>query len=194
MLQDMINRIRNYKPDSRLDSADFKEAAVLMPIIKKTEPELLLTLRANYLSTHSGEVAFPGGKREPADTTLQQTAIRETAEEIALPAHHIEVIGSLEPLVSKYKIKVTPFIALVDDAIHYQPNLQEVAAIFTVPLAFFKAEPQVITHRIDYLNRDWYVPCYNYQGYKIWGLTAIMIAELMSIIAGNMPLAPEKCY
>ena len=181
MLQDMINRIRNYKPDSRLDSADFKEAAVLMPIIKKTEPELLLTLRANYLSTHSGEVAFPGGKREPA-------------EEIALPAHHIEVIGSLEPLVSKYKIKVTPFIALVDDAIHYQPNLQEVAAIFTVPLAFFKAEPQVITHRIDYLNRDWYVPCYNYQGYKIWGLTAIMIAELMSIIAGNMPLAPEKCY
>lgn len=185
MLQDMINRIKKYRPKSIFYPTDLKEAAVLIPIINKTEPELLLTVRANHLSTHSGEVAFPGGKREPKDATLQQTALRETAEEIALPAQRVNVIGILQTHVSKYHIKVTPFIALIDDNFDYQPNIHEISTIFTVPLSFFKKDPQLPTSQIDSLNREWYAPCYNYQQYKIWGLTAIMIAELTNIIYGN---------
>lgn len=185
MLRDIVKRIKRYQPNPILFPSDFKEAAVLIPIIKKPQPELLLTLRANNLTTHSGEVAFPGGKRDPEDKDLLQTALRESAEEIALPSKHIELIGSLQTLVSKHNVKVTPYVALVDDAVHYQPNLQEIATIFTVPLEYFKEDPRTVTHRIDYLDRDWYVPCYYYQQFKIWGLTAIMIAELMNVIYGT---------
>ncbi len=183
MQEDLLRRVRNYLPRS-LDAADgrFPEAAVLVPITCSDEPELVLTLRASGLSTHGGEVAFPGGRRDPEDPDLVRTALRETWEEIGLSPRLVEVIGSLSPLVSLHGIRVSPYVALVPEGVEYCPNDGEIAAVFSVPLAFFREDPREVTHRIDYEGRGYYVPCYRYGPYKIWGLTAMVVVELVNLL------------
>lgn len=182
MQDDLVQRVHNYSP--RLLEVDgcFPEAAVLVPITRSEEPELVLTLRASGLSTHGGEVAFPGGRRDPEDPDLVHTALREAEEEIGLPPGLVEVIGPLSPVVSRYGICVTPYVALIPDYVEYRPNDAEIASVFSVPLDFLRQDPRETTHRIDHQGRSWYVPCYRYGPYKIWGLTAIMVVELVNLL------------
>ncbi len=104
-----------------------------MPITRSDEPELVLTLRASGLSTHGGEVAFPGGRRDPEDPDLVFTALREAEEEIGLPPGLVEVIGPLSPLISLHGIKVTPYVGVIPDFVEYRANDAEIAAVFSVP-------------------------------------------------------------
>lgn len=182
MLDALLRRISSYTPGTLETSSSAPEAAVLMPITRCDEPELVLTLRAAGLSTHGGEVAFPGGRRDLEDPDLVFTALREAHEEIGLPPGLVEVVGPLSPLMSKHGIKVTPYVGVIPDFVEYQPNDGEIAAVFSVPLAFFREDTREHTHRIDYQGRSWYVPSYRYGEYKIWGLTAIMIVELMNVL------------
>ena len=182
MLDDLLRRMQGYSPLTLPIDSTLPQAAVLLPITRNAEPCLVLTLRASGLSTHGGEVAFPGGRRDPADTDLICTALREAEEEIALPAGLVEVLGPLSTLVSRHGIQVTPYVGLVPDYVEYQANDAEIASVFKVPLAFFRDDPREMTHRIDYLGKSWYVPSYQYGGYKIWGLTAIMVVELVNLL------------
>jgi 8-oxo-dGTP pyrophosphatase MutT (NUDIX family) len=182
MLDELLLRISSHTPGTLETDARFPEAAVLLPITRSDEPELVLTLRASSLSTHGGEVAFPGGRRDPEDPDLVFTALREAEEEIGLPPGLVEVIGPLSPLISKHGIKVTPYVGVIPDFVEYRPNDGEIAAVFSVPLEFFRQDAREHTHRIDYQGRSWYVPSYRFGEYKIWGLTAIMIVELMNVL------------
>lgn len=183
--QKIEQRLKHYQPKSYEFPNTLKEAAVLVPILKKNEPEIVLTLRSNELSTHQGEVAFPGGKRDKTDNSLLQTALRESYEEIALIPDSVKVVGSLQSLVSKHHLMVKPYVGLVDDTFSYQANVDEIAHVFTVPLVFFKEIPHLVTHRVDCFGVSWYVPCYQYQQFKIWGLTACMIVELINLLFDN---------
>ena len=167
-----------------------------MPITRSDEPELVLTLRASGLSTHGGEVAFPGGRRDPEDPDLIFTALREAEEEIGLPPGLVEVIGPLSPLISLHGIKVTPYVGVIPDYVEYQANDAEIAAVFSVPLEFFRKDPREHTHRIDYQGCSWYVPSYRFGEYKIWGLTAIMVVELVNLLydAGIDLHTPPKSF
>lgn len=182
MLDELLQRVRTYSPRLLETDRSFPEAAVLVPITRSDEPELVLTLRASGLSTHGGEVAFPGGRRDPEDPDLIRTALREAEEEIGLPSGLVEVIGPLSTLVSRHGIKVTPYVGLVPDYVEYQANDGEIASVFSVPLSFFREDPREVTHRIDYLGHSWYVPSYRFGEYKIWGLTAIMVVELVNLL------------
>lgn len=182
MLDELLRRVSSHTPSALESDRRFPEAAVLLPITRSDQPELILTLRASGLSTHGGEVAFPGGRRDPEDPDLMFTALREAEEEIGLPPGLVEVIGPLSPLISKHGIKVTPYVGLIPDFVEYRPNDAEIAAVFSVPLEFFRQDAREHTHRIDYQGRSWYVPSYRYDGFKIWGLTAIMIVELMNVL------------
>ncbi|KES22848.1 MULTISPECIES: CoA pyrophosphatase [Pseudomonas] len=180
MLDELRRRITAHTPQDLNSEQRFPEAAVLLPITPSEE--LVLTLRATGLSTHSGEVAFPGGRRDPEDVDLIHTALREAEEEIALPPSLVEVVGPLSTLVSRHGIKVTPFVGFVPDFVEYTPNDGEIAAVFKVPLEFFRGDPREMTHRIDYFGRSWYVPSYRFGEYKIWGLSAIMVVELVNLL------------
>ena len=182
MLDDLLRRVQSYSPKTLETDRDFPEAAVLVPITRSDEPELILTLRASGLSTHGGEVAFPGGRRDPEDADLIRTALREAEEEVGLPPGLVEVVGSLSTLVSRHGIKVTPYVGLVPDFVQYKANDGEIESVFSVPLEFFRDDPRQMTHRIDYLGRSWYVPSYQYGEFKIWGLTAIMVVELVNLV------------
>ena len=197
MLDKLRMRVTDHKPRI-IEAAGLPEAGVLIPITcVHHEPEIILTLRSRRLSTHSGEVAFPGGRRDPGDVDLQFTALRETHEEIGLPPEMIDVIGPMDSLVSRFGIKVTPYVGIVPDVYELKPNADEIEEVFRVPVRYLLEDPREMTHRIDYEGRSWYVPSYRYEGFKIWGLTALMLTELMNVafdakIPLSIPYEPEK--
>lgn len=182
MLDELLRRVTSHTPGTLETDKRFPEAAVLLPITRSDAPELVLTLRASGLSTHGGEVAFPGGRRDPGDPDLIFTALREAEEEIGLPPGLVEIVGPLSPQLSKHGLKVTPYVGIIPDFVEYKPNDGEIAAVFSVPLDFFREDVREHTHRIDRHGRSWYVPSYRFGEFKIWGLTAIMIVELMNVL------------
>jgi len=191
MLDNVLQRIQNYSPGALALPEHAREAAVLMPITRTENPELILTLRAQGLSTHAGEVAFPGGRRDPEDCDLIRTALREAQEEVGLAPGLVQVVGPLSEVVSRHGIKVTPYVGFVPDYVEYRANEAEIDSVFSVPLDFFANDPREITHRIDYLGRTWYVPSYQFGGYKIWGLTAVMLVELVNLVYDTQIILTE---
>lgn len=184
MFKEVVRCVQAYQPGRIQHEVLMPEAAVLMPVTRSCQPELVLTRRADSLSTHSGEVAFPGGRRDPGDPDLLHTALRESQEEVGLDPARVEIAGSLSQLVSRHGIKVTPYVGVVPEDFCYRPNRSEIASIFRVPLEFFVETAPETTHRIDYQGRSWYVPSYRYHDYKIWGLTAAMVVELCHLVYG----------
>ncbi|SDS80670.1 CoA pyrophosphatase [Pseudomonas oryzae] len=182
MLDELRQRVQAHSPSPLPSEQRFPEAAVLMPITRSPDPQLVLTLRASGLSTHGGEVAFPGGRRDPEDASLVITALREAQEEVGLAPGLVEVVGPLSTQISRHGIQVTPYVGFIPERVDFLANRDEIEEVFSVPLQFFREDPREITHRIDYLGYSWYVPSYRYAGFKIWGLTAIMIVELVNLI------------
>lgn len=180
MLEQIRMRVTQHQP-RQVETRGLPEAGVLIPVTSMAQPEIILTVRSQQLSTHSGEVAFPGGRRDPGDVDLSYTALRETHEEIGLAPDLVEVVGPLGSLVSRFGIKVTPYVGMVPDQFELRPNADEIAHVFRVPVDFFLEDRREMTHRIDYEGRSWYVPSYRFAGHKIWGLTALMLVEFVNV-------------
>jgi 8-oxo-dGTP pyrophosphatase MutT (NUDIX family) len=113
-----------------------RPAAVLLPIVDRTEPTVLFTLRTDHLPTHAGQVCFPGGRVHTGDETPVDTALRETREEIGVALDHIEVLGFLEPYNTGTGYSVIPVVGFVHPDHTLAPNMDEVAEVFEVPLDF----------------------------------------------------------
>lgn len=134
-------------------------AAVLVPLVQRAEGlTVLLTERTAQLSTHSGQVAFPGGKIDPQDADATAAALREAREEVDLPAEHAEVIGQLPVYVTGTRFIVTPVVALVRPGFVLHPNPDEVAHAFEVPLAFLMNPAHHRRHRLEWDGhvREWF--------------------------------------
>jgi 8-oxo-dGTP pyrophosphatase MutT (NUDIX family) len=159
-----------------IDQPTLAEAGVLVAITDEAEPHIVLTRRADHLSTHSGEVAFAGGKKDESDPDIIFTALREAYEEIALASKQVTVIGELDQVVSRFGYVVTPIVGLIPADVTFTANLDELDAVFKVPLRFFlETEPH------DYFERgNISIPSYHFEGFRIWGLTAMMITEMMN--------------
>lgn len=166
------------------------QAAVL---IAMREPgcELILTLRAAHLSSHAGEVAFPGGKFDAEDITLAYTALRETHEEIGIPPSAIELIGVMPARQSRFGVNVIPFVGFVAADARLTPNDDELASVFEVPLQFFLETSPQLAHQVKYRDQDYLMPCFHWQGQVIWGLTARFIVEFVAHVFGRSMAWPE---
>lgn len=155
------------------------QAAVLVPLLMRDEITVLLTQRTAHLSTHSGQVAFPGGRRDPEDRNVMATALREAQEEIGLHAQDVEVLGTLPIYETGTAFKVTPVVALVQPQTHWQPNPDEVADVFEVPLSFLLNPANHRRHRLQWQGhmREWFAMPYQDgpQERYIWGATAGML-------------------
>ncbi|MDH5738596.1 MAG: CoA pyrophosphatase [Gammaproteobacteria bacterium] len=155
------------------------QAAVLIPIETVQEPQVVLTLRSADLSSHGGEVAWPGGRHDLEDETLLTTALRETREEIGLHPEKVEIIGELRPFISRHGLLVIPFVGLIESSETLQANPDEIDAIFRVPLAWLQNDPRSDTNEIARLGEIHRIPEYHYEGHRIWGLTAMILKELL---------------
>lgn len=155
------------------------QAAVLVPIVLRDEPTVLLTQRTAHLSTHSGQVAFPGGRADPEDADAAATALREAHEEVGLESRYAEVLGHLPIYVTGTAFIITPVVALVQPGFTLTPNPGEVAAAFEVPLAFLLDPAHHRHHALEWegVRREWFSMPYQ-DGVDtrfIWGATAGMI-------------------
>ena len=156
------------------------EAAVLMPFTNQSSPELILTVRSAGMPTHAGEVAFPGGKRDPTDPDLLGTALRESHEEVGLSPSEVEVLGQLSPLASRFGMKVTTFVSIVPHDVALLAEEREIDQIFRVPLDFFLDTRPELSSPVDFYGKRFRIPTYHFDDKRIWGLTAFMILDLLN--------------
>ena len=180
MLDSIKQKLEKLNP---IESTSLKKAGVLIGILYHDEyinnPEIIFTQRSTKLSTHSGEVSFPGGKWDEQDKNLYETALRESNEEINLNTEDVVLAGSLNYLVSKHKIEVNPYVGLITKKQNLVDN-DEIEKIFTVPLEFLTDKKNAKLHKIERKNRNVIVPSWVYNDQIIWGLTAMITADFVN--------------
>ena len=162
-----------------------RHAAVLLPFhLRAGAPHLLFTQRAAALARHSGEISFPGGSSDPADPSPVATALRETHEEIGVAPERVRVLGELPPsyaAVSNFVI--TPVVGWLEDApLTLAPNPAEVADVFAAPLAAL-ANPAIYHSERWLRNGERHlVHFYDFEGHRIWGVTARILHDLLELL------------
>lgn len=190
-LRDRFRRPPRWEPElwseKRFTDREPARASVLVPVVMRDEPTVLLTERTTHLSTHSGQVAFPGGKRDETDRDAAHTALREAREEIGLDEHHVEVLGQMPTYTTGTRFVITPVVALVEPGHTIAPNDHEVADVFEVPLAFLMNPAHHHRHRVEWAgnSREWFSMPYM-DGDKerfIWGATAAMLRNFYRFLS-----------
>jgi 8-oxo-dGTP pyrophosphatase MutT (NUDIX family) len=157
--------------------APAKPAAVLVPIVHGPEPGILLTKRTSTLSSHAGQVAFPGGRMDPGETA-EQAALREAMEEVGLPPDLVEVTGRLPEIVTGTGYRITPVIGLLAAGFVPIPSAAEVEEVFIFPLSVLldPAAPQRQSAQWKGRSRQFWV--WPHDDHYIWGATAAILVHL----------------
>ena len=145
----------------------------------KKDPHIIFTKRSSKLSSHPGEVSFPGGKFEKQDINLLATAVRESEEEIGIKKLNLEHLGKLPYLISKHNIEVHPFIATIKEDQEFIAN-EEIESIFSVPVSYLKNNQNAHIHEFNRQNHNVRISTWHYNEYVIWGLTAMIAAEFIN--------------
>ena len=163
-------------------------AAVLVPLVVRPQGlQVLLTRRTEHLRVHAGQISFPGGRSEPEDADAVATALRETAEEVGIAGHQIEVIGRLPHYQTVTSFVVTPVVGLLQPDYTLALDPFEVAEVFEVPLQFLMTPGNHRRHAFEFegqqrqfLSMPWRLAATEY---FIWGATAAMLRNLYSSLA-----------
>lgn len=165
------------------------KAAVLVALVQRQEMHVLLTQRSAGLSNHSGQIAFPGGRQDPEDRDVNDTALREAWEEVGLARERVEVIGRLPEYATGSGFEVTPIVGLVQPPFSLQANPGEVDEVFEVPLSFLMNPAHHRWQQLDTpeISRRWLSMPYDDpesgQHRFIWGATASMLRNLYRFLA-----------
>lgn len=162
-----------------------RQAAVLAPLYARAgKPHLLFTRRSPHLASHSGEISFPGGSRDPQDGSLAQTALRESYEELGIESARVTLLGALSPaytVVSDFM--VTPYVGWLGEGLPtLRPQVSEVAEVIEAPLSAL--DDELIYH--DELwtrgGQSHTVHFYDFGQYRIWGLTGRLLNQLLALL------------
>jgi len=158
-------------------------AAVLVPIVERGgELTVLLTRRNAELSSHAGQISFPGGRAEPTDRSPEETALRETEEEVGISPDRVYIAGRLDNYLVGTGYRITPVVGLVTPPANFRRDAREVEEIFEVPLSFVLSPDNYRREAVEIegQSRRFYV--LSYQEYDIWGATAAILVNLQKVI------------
>ncbi len=169
------------------DDRALRQAGVLLLLyLQQARLHIPLIVRPDYDGPHSGQIALPGGRREHGDPDLWHTALRETEEEIGLPARSVAPIGQLTPLyIPNSHYMVTPFLAWQTQPHAFTPDPQEVRQILEIPVQQLQ-DPSRLRREIWHIRgREVDVPYYAIQNLPVWGATAMILAEFLTLLAST---------
>ncbi|MBN1367535.1 MAG: CoA pyrophosphatase [Dehalococcoidales bacterium] len=187
-MKTMKEKIRQYliqHPGRQILNNKYTPSAVVLPVFRKdTDWHILFIKRTETVEHHKGQISFPGGRHEPEDKTLRDTALREIHEEIGLPPENVEILGQLDDsLTFTSNFIVSTFIGLIPYPYKFKPDPGEIAYIFTTPVsnllsnASFQKEERYID---NHLVRSYF---FYYQNEVIWGATARILKQFLEIWA-----------
>lgn len=160
-------------------SKSFREFAVLVPILEKDgEEQVLLTKRPDTLARYSGQVCFPGGERDPGDSSLEDTALRETWEEVGIPRERVTLLRALDWHMTAALHRVKPFVGRVAAPWELRTDPGEVERVLFLPV-------RLITQDLFRLRGSWRGPdgvdhdvhTFPWEGCEVWGLTARILRD-----------------
>ena len=159
------------------------EAAVLMPLVDRAgELQLLFTQRTAHLDDHAGQISFPGGRVEAGDASREETALRETAEEIGLARQSVAVLGRLPDYEIPSGFRITPIVGWVEPPFALNPDPFEVAAVFEAPLEHFLDANRYQRRQYRFRGRHRHYLAIPFEGRYIWGATAGMLYNLCRML------------
>lgn len=177
-------KIRKPLSKAFIENKDPKKAAVLALFYPNfnNETQLLLTKRASYQGTHSAQISFPGGKFEKKDLMLQQTALRETSEEIGIGLNDVFVFKEMTNVfIPPSNFLVTPYLGYLKTTPSFKTNY-EVEEIIEVSLKSFLNDSAITTTILSTsYAKEIEVPCFKLNGYIVWGATAMMLSEIKDL-------------
>jgi 8-oxo-dGTP pyrophosphatase MutT (NUDIX family) len=170
-------------PGETPPSAALRPAAVLVPLIDRADGmTVLLTQRTAHLSSHAGQIAFPGGRIEEDDADAVAAALRETEEEVGLPRELVSVIGRLDTYVTGTGFEITPIVGIVTPRYTLTLDAHEVADAFEVPLSYILDPNNHNRTERESAGRTRVFFVLPYQGRNIWGATAGMLVNLAEVL------------
>lgn len=176
-----------FSVESKFVDREPAHASVLVPLVRRERMSVLLTTRTAHLSSHSGQIAFPGGKADEEDADAVATALREATEEVGLQAADVQVLGTLPLYTTGSGFWITPVVALVRAEHTLALNAHEVADSFEVPLEFLMnpANHRHHVHEWGGIQRHWLSMPYQDGVHErfIWGATAGMLRNLYRFLA-----------
>jgi 8-oxo-dGTP pyrophosphatase MutT (NUDIX family) len=166
-----------------LVTADLVPAAVLVPLVLGPAPGVLLTKRAAHLSSHPGQISFPGGRIDPGDRSAEAAALREAAEEVGLDPAQVELVGRLEDYVTGTGFRITPVVGLLPpgvalDMLDLTPSVHEVESVFELQLAVLLDPSAPQRRRAHFRGRSREFWVWPHPEHYIWGATAGILVNL----------------
>jgi len=168
----------DFDPSARPNGRrSLEPAAVLLPIVTRPEPTVIFTTRADHLARHPGQVSFPGGKPDPEDTSLVETALREMREETGIAADFVSVLGYLDVYETGTGYAILPVVGLLREGFALAPDAREVAGIFEVPLAFLLDPGNRQERSAEWQGRLRRFYAFQYETHYIWGATASILVN-----------------
>ena len=174
----------NLRPDEGADEAyllhgqTLRDAAVLVAFTDRPDPGVILTQRPQWLRSHAGQVAFPGGKIDPGDRGAVDAALREAEEEIGLNRRDVMVAGTTTAYRSGSGYHITPVLGVIPPDLPLDPNPDEVADWFEVPLDILFDPGNYQLRHANWQGQDRHYYDMDWQGRRIWGVTADIIINL----------------
>lgn len=183
--REVMSYVRSTAQEIKKSRSDYREGAVLV-LLYPHEGELHtgLIVRPLYEGVHSGQVAFPGGRKEPDDPDLRYTALREAQEEVGLQPDTVEIIGGLSEIyIPPSNFLVSPFIGFTAYRPDFVADPHEVAQIIETPLQVFLRNDAIADGTVSMNNgARLRVQCFSVSGHMVWGATAMMLAELRALL------------
>jgi len=162
------------------------QAAVLVPLIERGGPYLVFAKRTDRVSTHRGQISFPGGTVDSRDASLLDAALRESEEEIGLPRRAVEPLGALDDTETvATQFVITPWVGVIREPVVWRPDGEEIEKVIEVPFAAL-LEPR--NFRVEHRERDGVVRpvyFYDYNGEIIWGATARIVKDFLDLVTGG---------
>ena len=164
-----------------------RQAGVLLLLYaaeEKGELWLVLTRRTDSVADHKGQISLPGGAVEPEDRSTADTALREACEEIGICGESIRLLGSLTPVyIAPSDFCIEPYVAYLPFQPVFEAQADEVAEVLEVPISHFMGDVNKYVEDWLFYDPPMRVPYFNVFGHKVWGATAMVLAEFAALLS-----------